>query len=68
MAESDFTSCCTCKYFLGDGLGSCRRFPAYVTHHANEWCGEWAIKINPVIDVTVDIPVIKRGRPVKEAA
>jgi len=63
MAENDFTSCFTCKYFLGSDLGSCRRFPSYVTHHAKEWCGEWTMKEYPIIDVEVSVPVVKRGRP-----
>jgi hypothetical protein len=68
MAENDFTSCLTCRYFLGNDLGSCRRYPAYQMRHAQEWCGEWAIKASPIIDITVDVPVMKRGRPAKAAA
>ncbi|UOF80271.1 higH-potential iroN-sulfur protein from ectothiorhodospira transfeR(iroN-sulfur proteiN).8A [Caudoviricetes sp.] len=45
MAEADFTTCSSCKYFLGIDLGSCRRFPTYQNRHANEWCGEWAAKL-----------------------
>jgi hypothetical protein len=30
-------------------LGQCRRFPVYQNRHANEWCGEYTIKIDHVI-------------------
>jgi len=61
MAEADFTFCFNCKYFLGNDLGSCRRFPTYQNRHANEWCGEWAMKIIPLMDAPQ--VEVKRGRP-----
>ena len=66
MADLDFTTCSTCKYFLGTDLGSCRRFPQYQTKHQNEWCGEYtAISIQEIqADSYVELPA-RRGRPPK---
>ena len=45
MAENN---CKTCSYFVGNDLGSCRRFPQYQMRHENEWCGEFAKSLDAV--------------------
>jgi hypothetical protein len=68
-------NCKACLYYLGHDLGSCRRFPAYVTRSQNEWCGEFAEACLPEVkplgvfsSMGMDepkLPTVKRGRPRK---
>ena len=68
------SNCSACLYFLGQDLGSCRRYPTYQTRSKNEWCGEFAGKAISPSDggvflalPVVDVPQISkpRGRPRK---
>ena len=68
-------NCKSCLYYFGQDMGSCRRFPAYVTRSQNEWCGEFAEANLPEVkpsgvfsSMGLDEPTIpspKRGRPRK---
>lgn len=36
------SNCSACRYFVDlQQMGQCRRYPAYVTRHRNEQCGEF---------------------------
>ena len=77
MAKDD---CSVCRYYLGQEIGSCRRYPIYQTRSAKEWCGEFVAKetlpslsegvFSGMARELVELPVLseppkKKGRPKK---
>jgi hypothetical protein len=67
-------NCKVCRFYIGQDLGSCRRYPDYKTRSQNEWCGEFARKISVGNAVAESLPEAnalgvfstpKRGRPRK---
>jgi hypothetical protein len=45
-------------------LGQCRRYPTYQNRHANEWCGEFATKIDHVVQD--DIGFVEKRKYVRK--
>ena len=71
--------CKSCKFFQGQSLGTCYRYPENVNKTDSSWCGEYvAIKQHiellelPVVEMgnsmTVTVEPKKRGRKKKEAS
>lgn len=62
--------CKTCKFFQGNALGVCLRYPEQIGKAEHQWCGEYVAKEQqfPVgeesLTVTIE-PVKRRGRPKK---
>lgn len=71
MADNDSSLTCEgCKFFLENGVfGICRRYPAYESRHANNWCGEHSplpkLEKPPVEPIKQEIEPKKRGRPAR---
>jgi hypothetical protein len=68
-------SCNSCRFYSAeDRMGLCKRFPSYVHHSNNDWCGEWSMSDSEALAQFVQIatqPVVlsepkkPRGRPKK---
>lgn len=70
MAE---TYCKTCRFFQGESLGVCLRYPEQIGKAEHQWCGEYVAKAQqikpPIYEVTESLTVSaepkRRGRPKK---
>lgn len=40
MARNEKPTCGSCKFYEGNGVGSCCRFPKIVLKTNTDWCGE----------------------------
>jgi len=61
MATSNSTdSCIACKFFITGGqLGSCHRYPQFLTKAPSEWCGEFIFaNVARTKDEVMDEPII----------
>lgn len=72
--------CSTCRFWQKHiHMGVCKRYPLINNKSESDWCGEWAAKPEPVVEVAVKpeevrVPELteviepkkQRGRPRKE--
>lgn len=74
-------NCSACLYYLGQEIGTCRRYPYHQTRSKNEWCGEFAEKatlpdstesgvFSHIERQLIELPVLveppkRKGRPKK---